>query len=668
MRDRRTDRLKAPDVTDEAPATAARTLPNAAVAALVQRLARTGRGPGGARAPAVAHDVSNQALAASMQRLLAVDGNELGEMDPGLASSTQQQAESAAPPVPPLDTAAGPSEATDAASSTATTTSAASTGPTTTSSTGSTTTTAPPMPGTSTADPTVTPPTRHQVQVGDGPTPEIGELQQRLTAVGNRVSVTGMFDAATATAVTAFQTAHPPLPATGVADLATWARLDALAPTLDRNRFHIVEVPGGANQAGSPLGTITHPTVRLNDTGPAVLELQQRLRQTALVTAPPAVTGTFDAATRTAVIEFQRAAPSVGADGVVGPRTWAKVDALCHGPIDQGAERTTQRERVEGSEYIIEGRYAWRIDDAAKELRVTVNIQFTENPTHASVALWVNDMRRDWNTFLIADRADPTRRYNLVFDPVPGGSPPDASVAVDTTPDPAPPAPPNRSNAGRFYTSDTSRNMASHEFGHLIGLPDEYNNPEEQYFANTGEQVHVGDVSNTFDQTQADGTVVTQNRATPESIAHDMGTVLRSAPAATRPQRLDAIRSANGLQQGGFSRRVANAYRAEFGGQMKKMRWVGSPGHYRRIAPIDATADIADDIAARLPGTTNEQVWCTSVFLNTNNSLMGDMTTINATTGAKVDPHDHPVLPRHVRHFGALLAANRPGDWELRYQ
>ncbi len=117
MRDRRTDRLKAPDVTDEAPTTAARALPNATMTALVQRLARTGRGPGGARAPgtAVAHDVSNQVLAASVQRLLAVDGSELGEMDPGLASSTQQQAESTAPPVPPLDTATGPSEATDPA-------------------------------------------------------------------------------------------------------------------------------------------------------------------------------------------------------------------------------------------------------------------------------------------------------------------------------------------------------------------------------------------------------------------------------------------------------------------------------------------------------------------------------------------------------------------------
>ncbi len=87
------------------------------------------------------------------------------------------------------------------------------------------------MPGTSTVDPTVTPATRHQVQVGDGPTPEIGELQQRLTAVGNRVSVTGIFDAATASAVTAFQTAHPPWTATGVADLPTWARLDGSSTT-----------------------------------------------------------------------------------------------------------------------------------------------------------------------------------------------------------------------------------------------------------------------------------------------------------------------------------------------------------------------------------------------------------------------------------------------------
>lgn len=524
---------------------------------------------------------------------------------------------------------------------------------------------APPMPGTS-VDPTaVTPPTRHEVKAGDGPTVEIGELQQRLSATGNPVSVTGMFDAATTAAVTAFQNAHtPPSVATGVADIATWAQLDALAPTLGRNEFNVVDVAGGGNQAGTTLGTVSHPTIKLAAQGAGVSELQQRLNQSPTVADKPAVTGVFDAATDTAVRQFQGTNPPLAQDGVVGPKTWARIDAVCVGSVDQGREATTQSERVEGQEFIVNGNYAWRIDDAAKQVTVTVNLQFTENPTHPMVAQWVGDIKQQWNAFLMADKSDPTRAYKLEFDPNVGGTPPDATVAVDTTPfNPANPGA-TRSNAGRFFTVDTRRSLAPHEFGHLIGLADEYNNPEEQYHATTGEQVHVGDVSNAF----TDAAGAEQNRATPESIAHDMGTVLRSSPSATRPQRLKAIKVANGLAEGGFSRRVAAAYKEEFAGKMKKGTLLKVSAGFTRQYKIDPTADIADDITARLPGSTSEQVEVTEVFLNTNNSLMGDMTTVDSTTGAPVDEHDHPVLPRHVRHFAQILAKNRTGDWELRFR
>lgn len=521
-------------------------------------------------------------------------------------------------------------------------------------------TAAPAMPGTSVDPEHLTPPPRSLVQLGDGPTTQIGELQQRLNAVGaaaHRLLVTGVFDEATRLATQAFQAAHA-LPPTGIADIPTWTLLDTLAPTLRRNQ-PVVDQPGGANQAGAPLGTISHPTVRLGNTGPAVQELQQRLGQTSMVTSPPAVTGVFDQPTRVAVIEFQRADPPLEADGVVGQKTWAKVDQFCSGPIDQGAVRSTQRERVEGSEFVIEGRYAWRILDADRKLKVTVNMRFTHHPSHPKIASWMADITKMWNNkFVMADRADPSRAYDLEFEPVANGSPPDATIKVTVGN--------GRSNAGEFFTGDNDHRMAPHEFGHLLGLADEYNNPEEQYLANTGEQQHVGDVAEQWTQTAADGSTVVHQRETPENIASQLGAVLRSFPVSTRPQRLAAIKRANGMRQGGFSRRVARAYRETFAGDMKKMRWLENP--WRRIVPLDPTADIADDIAARLPGTTDEQTEVTEVFLNTNTSLMGDMTSASAATAEPANSHQHPIEPRHVRHFFDLLAANRPGDWELRYK
>jgi len=56
----------------------------------------------------------------------------------------------------------------------------------------------------------------------------------------------------------------------------------------------------------------------------------------------------------------------------------------------------------------------------------------------------------------------------------------------------------------------------------------------------------------------------------------------------------------------------------------------------------------------------------TEVFLYSNDTIMGDMSSVDQATGNPVGAHSHPVEPRHVLHFQHLLAANRPGDWELR--
>ncbi len=71
-------------------------------------------------------------------------------------------------------------------------------------------------------------------------------------------------------------------------------------------------------------GAQARPMLRLGSTGGSVLVLEQRLVE--LGFAPGSVDEVFDSATRSAVVDFQRAA-GIGVDGIVGPVTWGRLDA-----------------------------------------------------------------------------------------------------------------------------------------------------------------------------------------------------------------------------------------------------------------------------------------------------------------------------------------------------
>jgi peptidoglycan hydrolase-like protein with peptidoglycan-binding domain len=68
-------------------------------------------------------------------------------------------------------------------------------------------------------------------KMGDGPSEGVGNVQQQLNATGTsaRIAITGRFDAATETAVKAFQKASK-LPETGIVDAATTKQLDLAKP------------------------------------------------------------------------------------------------------------------------------------------------------------------------------------------------------------------------------------------------------------------------------------------------------------------------------------------------------------------------------------------------------------------------------------------------------
>ncbi len=128
-------------------------------------------------------------------------------------------------------------------------------------------------------------------------------LQQKLKAKGINVGVDGQFGPKTKAAVIAFQRANG-LTADGVVGPKTWAKLNAAAPK-------------------PPAAAPSTPTLKQGAKGQSVKNLQTRLRAHGHNVS---VDGQFGPATRNAVLAFQRA-KGLGADGVVGPQTWAKLNA-----------------------------------------------------------------------------------------------------------------------------------------------------------------------------------------------------------------------------------------------------------------------------------------------------------------------------------------------------
>ncbi|MET0406117.1 MAG: peptidoglycan-binding protein [Cystobacter sp.] len=87
---------------------------------------------------------------------------------------------------------------------------------------------------------------------------------------------------------------------------------------------------------------VPRPTVRIGDSGPNVLYLQQRLSQRGYILS---VDGMFGPGTQTAVIQFQRG-QGLTADGVVGPMTWQALeqrDSMPETPASASSRPTLTR-------------------------------------------------------------------------------------------------------------------------------------------------------------------------------------------------------------------------------------------------------------------------------------------------------------------------------------
>ena len=131
-------------------------------------------------------------------------------------------------------------------------------------------------------------------------------LQDKLNTLGyNSGNVDGIFGAKTYAAVTAFQKANG-LGVDGIVGKLTWGKLYGVSPAMP------VETTTGVGR----------PTVSYGSRGDAVRKLQELLN--ALGYDCGSVDGIFGSKTKAAVLAFQKA-NGLGADGIVGPLTWAKL-------------------------------------------------------------------------------------------------------------------------------------------------------------------------------------------------------------------------------------------------------------------------------------------------------------------------------------------------------
>ncbi len=303
---------------------------------------------------------------------------------------------------------------------------------------------------------------------------------------------------------------------------------------------------------------------------------------------------------------FQRA-HGLSADGIVGRLTWTQLDAVAPGSTVGRVERTWS-ERVGGQTYGMTSRYTWRITDT--EIRTTVRIRFV--PTRRlrrqgvdpapTIAFWLAAIQNIWNRFNVVNE-ESGESLAVTFVPLSVRSGADNRVNVHPGSD--------RADAENWYVDDPDgANTAAHEFGHMIGLEDEYQRDERDYRRLTGEEPPEGETAGTG----------------ADAIARELHDALHQEAEGDRVSQAQGVINTHNLRQGEFAQEVAESYRTQFG--------VG----------------LVTDIVDRIPD--EDEFPIVDPFTYATGSIMGEMTN-----------HQHPVEPRHLREFVQAVQNARGGTW-----
>ena len=489
----------------------------------------------------------------------------------------------------------------------------------------------------------------------------VGEAQEKLNAAGAAPvsSVDGVFTASMQTVVRHFQrTRMAILFPSGNVDAATWTALDHAAPgggSRAARGGNVIEehvaVPGGGH-ATVPADSSLHPIVGPGNitTGPAVQEMQQKLngflssKGRAFMTAHAvkllADDGTWGPKSQAVLQVFQAEPPAVALTGVCDVATWTKLDAF-HGTV--GYETRTWHETVGGHRYGMTSVYSWHLSPST--IKVTIGINFQPPgpglPMPAvPVASWFSDVRGTWNRFKAVKTADPTKSVLIAFNPVQSTDAAARTVAVMPGQ--------GRSDAGHWFAADANiAQTVAHEFGHMIGLRDEYQQSAADYRSTVGYETPVGATAGPAGKTPAQVAQQVQNAM-----------VARSNVAATN--------AVAGMQQGAFAQQVIAAYRALPSVNVPAQARVPAAPPNRGIAASNAFATTPNDLVGDLDkGLTNNdggsiplsKYQTIEVLTYDSGAIMGD-------PSRQPDQHEHGAQPRHVREFAEIVQQVKGGTWE----
>jgi hypothetical protein len=271
-------------------------------------------------------------------------------------------------------------------------------------------------------------------------------------------------------------------------------------------------------------------------------------------------------------------------------------------PAEYGAsEGGKTREVVGGKEYVATTAMEWQL--GGNEMIVTVPIAFSGA---APASRWFSEIRSTWNHFELVN-TDTGERIILTFVPQESSSGYPVTV-VDGE---------GRANESTWYLGDARTTTAPHEFGHMLGLQDEYQVTREHYEGITGQEVPAGD------ELGGAGTI--------EDAALDLSIEIATA-GDDQADRIYKVITDNGIQQGEYAQMIKDEYDALYGDL---------------IQDLVAVQNVAVDPKGKL-------YWTIEAFSYTSGSIMG---------GAKGLDHDHGAQPRHVRRFADIVKTAYGGNW-----
>jgi peptidoglycan hydrolase-like protein with peptidoglycan-binding domain len=465
--------------------------------------------------------------------------------------------------------------------------------------------------------------------------PDVGVLEQRLNAAGMAqpfLPVDATYDVAVLIAVARFQFEIMGALPTGAVDQLTWDALEILAPGggVDNAGDETHVASGEAEARGVQVaGTSLHQVVGPGGlrAGPAVEEFQQKLNIVRLVAgiAPIAEDGAWGPETRTATRGYQTSVGLAPATGIGSLATWARLDQDAPATTVGFVDRQWLQEQG-GLETGLTGasasRYSWAL--AGNVMLVSAKVDFRNNPPASS---WFGFVTTTWNHYkAVSDTGDEVA-IDFQLTQGAGGDANVVNVATGT----------GRANAGQWFLADTdAANTVPHEFGHLIGLRDEYQVHPGDYREITGNEPPVGETDGPTDDTP------------PNQIAQEI-------QAAMLVHDDDAAHTATvdrGITMGAFAQRVVAEYQA-----LPAVAVAAKPAPNPLAAFTTSRTDIAGDLFKSLPPTP-KQYETIQVLTYSTGSTMGDPSRV-------IDPHDHGVQPRHVQEFCDLIAAARGGTWSV---